>query len=64
MVYEAKMSFEPKIGNTYFLYQQKDEKWVVSMVAPTEWGRRGIPFESFIAEIRLLSDHTWEVVES
>jgi hypothetical protein len=64
MVYEAKMSFEPKIGYTYFLYQQKDEKWIVSMVAPLEWGRKGIPFESFIAEIRLLSDHTWEVVES
>lgn len=64
MVYEAKMSFEPKIGHTYFLYQQKDEKWVVSMVAPNEWGRKGIPFESFIAQIRLLSDHTWEIIES
>lgn len=63
MVYMATMSFEPKIGHSYFLYQREDEKWVVSMVGPNEWGRRGIPFESFIAKVRLLSDHTWEIIE-
>ena len=63
MVYLAEMRFEPKISHTYFLYERKDGKWLVSMVHPERWGRRGIPYEKFVAEIRLLSDHTWEVVE-
>lgn len=63
MVYLAKMSFEPKIAHSYYLYQKSDGTSVVSMVASNEWGRRGMPFEAFVAKITLLSDHTWEVVE-
>lgn len=54
------MSFKPLIGKTYHLYQRKDGKYVVSMVAPEEWGRRN-PLE-FKATVKLLSDHTWEIL--
>ena len=61
MVYMAKVSFEPKIGHSYFLYERANEDWQISMVSPEQWGRKGMPFEAFIAKITLLSDHTWDI---
>lgn len=63
MVYMAKVSFEPKIGHSYFLYERESEEWQISMVSPDEWGRSGMPFNAFVAKITLLSDHTWDVTE-
>jgi hypothetical protein len=31
------------------------------MVASDEWGR-SMPYERFVAEVKLLSDHTWEIL--
>lgn len=62
-LYEAKMSFKPLIGHTYHLYRQKDGSDVLSMVAPTEWGK-SIPFDAYVSTVRLLSDHTWDIIES
>jgi len=62
-IYLAKMSFEPKIGHSYFLYTKESGESVVSLVAPNEWGRRGMPFSEFVAKVRLLADHTWDVDE-
>jgi hypothetical protein len=62
-IYLAKMSFEPKIGHSYFLYTKESGESVVSLVAPNEWGRRGMPFSEFVAKVRLLADHTWDVEE-
>lgn len=62
-IYLAKMSFEPKIGHSYFLYTKEGGESVVSLVAPNEWGRRGMPFSEFVAKVRLLADHTWDVEE-
>jgi len=58
-IYLANMSIEPLIGKTYHLYQKKDGTNVLSMVAPSEWGK-SCPYE-FEATVKLLSDHTWEV---
>jgi len=60
MIYEAEMSFEPNISQLYYLYRRKNGTFVLSMVASHEWGRT-IPFEEYVAEARLLADHTWEV---
>ena len=59
----AEMNFEPLIGHTYFLYQKSEEKDVLSMIGPKEWGR-SMPFQSFLAEVELLPDHTWEIRDS
>jgi hypothetical protein len=61
-IYDATLGFEPLVGNTYFLYEKSDGKKLVSMVSPKEWGEK-IPFKRFIAEVRLLADHTWDIVE-
>ena len=59
-IYEAQMNFEPIIAHTYYLYEKSDGTDVVSMVSPSEWGRR-IPYAVCLAKVTLLSDHTWEV---
>src|SRR6478609_4250630 len=59
IVYEAKLSFAPVIGHNYFLYEEKEGIHLLSMVGPKEWGRKGMPYKSFVAEVKLLADHTW-----
>jgi hypothetical protein len=60
-IYHAEMNFEPLIGFTYHLYERKNGKYVLSMVAPREWGAK--PPYHFIATVELLSDHTWDIIE-
>ena len=59
-VYLAEVGFKPIINQTYHLYKKKNGKDVLSMVAPDEWGKNR-PY-TFQASLRMLSDHTWEVV--
>jgi len=62
-IYLSQMNFEPIIGQTYYLYEKESELDQLSMISPEEWGK-DLPFKSFIASVRLLSDHTWEVLEN
>jgi hypothetical protein len=57
-IYESKLNFKPQIGQTYHLYQQKNDSFLLSMIAPGEWGGNG-PFKAFISSVKLLADHTW-----
>lgn len=61
-IYRAKMSFEPLIGHVYYLYRKTDEADILSLIAPEEWGRSK-PFQAFVAAVKLLADHTWEVLQ-
>ena len=61
-IYEAQMGIDPIIGRTYHLYRKPEGgKHVMSMISPAEWGPR-IPYD-YIATIKLLADHTWDVLE-
>ncbi len=60
-IYKAEMNFKPLISHTYHLYTRKDGTEFLSMVGPNEWGRTS-PVE-FQATIKLLADHTWEILE-
>lgn len=60
-IYEAKLSFEPFVGGIYHLYEQNGDHKLM-MIGPTEWGRSKPPSLNFINTIRLLADHTWEIV--
>ena len=59
-IYMAKMSFEPLIGKTY---HREDGTDLLSLIGPKEWGRSK-PFKKFISSVKLLADHTWEVLEA
>jgi hypothetical protein len=58
MIYQANLSFKPNIGQLYYLYQKKNDEYMLSLVSPKEWGK-GMPFKKFIAAVKLLADHTW-----
>lgn len=60
IVYDAKMSFKPEIGHTYHLYLNNEDRYVLSMIGPNEWGRK-MSFKQFLNSVTLLADHTWEV---
>lgn len=59
MIYGARLSFKPNIGQTYYLYEKNDGSSMLSLVSPKEWGPNG-PFKKFIAAVQLLADHTWK----
>lgn len=63
IIYSAEIGFKPLIAHTYHLYQREDQTAILSMVGPNEWGRSGCPFPTFLATVKLLSDHTWEILE-
>ena len=54
MVWESKISFEPIVGKSYFLYNFAEEL-TLSLIAPNEWGRE----KDFIGEYILNSDNKW-----
>ena len=58
MIYNAKLSFKPNIGQVYYLYEKKDGDHMLSLVSPKEWGGAG-PFKKFVGAVKLLADHTW-----
>lgn len=61
-IYQADMGFDPLVAHTYHLYQKENESHFLSMVAPGEWGRSGSKHK-FVATVKLLADHTWEVIK-
>ncbi|MES2567870.1 MAG: DUF2452 domain-containing protein [Bacteroidota bacterium] len=60
-IYTAVMSFEPFVGNNYHLYK-KDDVYKLMLIGPDEWGTRVSHSLEFIGSVRLLSDHTWEIL--
>jgi hypothetical protein len=62
-IYTSDIGFDPVYNKDYYLYHRKNGSDVLSMISPEEWGR-SFPFEKFIAHVRLLTDHTWEIVKA
>ena len=54
LVYAAKFSFQPIVGETYHLYRNKSSEAFLSILAPSECN-----FEH-LGSFRLGSDHMWE----
>jgi Protein of unknown function (DUF2452) len=60
-VYMAEIRFDPLINHIYFLYEKECGQQLLSLIAPEQWGRSKKNY-TFIAEIRLLADHTWDII--
>lgn len=60
-IYQADLRFKPEIDTLYHLYQDKEKK-ILSMIGPKEWGKN-MPYEMYLATVKLLPDKTWEVIE-
>jgi hypothetical protein len=61
-IYNSQMNFEPVINHIYYLYEKEDNSMILSMIGPQEWGKE-LPFHKYLAAVKLLSDHTWEVLD-
>lgn len=61
-IYDADIPFQPLISHIYHLYRREEGKHVLSLIGPQDWGRSK-PIGTFIATVKMLSDHTWEVLE-
>ena len=56
LVYNAKFSFEPVIGEVYHLYRGEDGVNFLSLIGPQEWNRE------HIGTFKLNSDKKWIVI--
>lgn len=59
LIYNAKLSFKPEIGQVYYLYERNDDSHIISLISPKEWGP-SMPYKRFVAAVQLLADHTWK----
>lgn len=57
LVYEAEISFEPVVGETYHLYETRGRR-LLSMISPKEWPM------PHLASVRLNVDRQWQIVET
>ncbi len=62
-IYEAQISFEPEIGGEYYLYEREEGNNIISLIGPSEW-KNSKGFKRALAKIKLLSDHTWKIIEN
>jgi hypothetical protein len=58
LVYNAKFSFEPNIGETYYLYNNKKQESFLSIIAPNQCNFQ------HLGSFKLNSDKMWEKLES
>jgi hypothetical protein len=61
-IYAASIGFKPEINHVYHLYQKEGGEFTLSMIGPKEWGARGCKYEKFVNTVRLLADHTWDIL--
>ncbi len=57
LVYSSKFSFEPVVGETYFMYIGKDGKEFLSLISPKEWDLE------YIGTFLLNSQRKWVLLE-
>ncbi len=63
-IYMADMGFEPLVSHIYHLYKRvEDDKDVMMIIGPDEWGKNKRADLTFSASVRLMADHTWEIIE-
>lgn len=62
LIYNSEMRFDPIIGHVYNLYRKKEGNFILSMIDKDSWGK-SMPYEAHLAKVKLLSDHTWEILE-
>ena len=59
LIYGAKLSFKPEIGQVYHLYEKHDGSHLISLISAREWGD-AMPYKRYVAAVQLLADHTWK----
>lgn len=53
LIYNSKFSFEPVVGETYYLYMDSSKEYFLSLIHPDSWNK------DFIGEFILNSEGQW-----
>ena len=56
IIYESEFSFQPIIGEIYYLYQKENKSYWLSIVSPENWNKK------YIGSFKLLTNGKWEKV--
>ena len=59
-IYLADLSFEPIIGQVYHLYL-KEGIYKLMLIGPEDWGKLPATLE-YVGTVKMLGDHTWDVI--
>ncbi len=59
-IYLADLSFEPIIGQVYHLYI-KEEIYKLLLIGPEDWGKMPATLH-YVGTVKMLGDHTWDVI--
>ncbi len=57
IIYNAKYNFNPIVGKSYYLYQNKEDNTFLSIIEPDEWDMQNL------GTFRLLTNNTWEKIK-
>lgn len=60
-IYQSEMRFTPVIGQMYHLYEH-EAHFKLSLIGPDEWGSGKQPGK-FLASVKLLGDHSWDIIK-
>lgn len=60
-IYHAEIRFEPVIGMVYHLYENKGI-YKLMLIGPEQWSRNSAKDLKFVNTVKLLSDHTWQIL--
>lgn len=58
LVYNAKFSFEPVVGEVYHVYRNKQGKEFLSLISPNEWN------QEYVGTTMLNSDRKWVLFDT
>jgi hypothetical protein len=56
LIYSAKFSFEPIVGEIYHLYIKEDGTYFLSIISPKEWNKE------HVGTFQLNSDKKWVAI--
>jgi hypothetical protein len=59
-IYLADLAFEPIISQTYHLYL-KEGVYKLLLIGPEDWGKLPSTLE-YVGTVKMLGDHTWDVL--
>tara|TARA_B100000287_G_scaffold89470_1_gene81849 strand:+ start:140 stop:532 length:393 start_codon:yes stop_codon:yes gene_type:complete len=56
LVYEAEYSFQPLLGEEYFLYERENKNLFLSLIKPTEWDKK------YVGSFKLMNNGKWDKI--
>ena len=58
LIFNARYSFVPNVGQTYYLYRVAEEDYLLSLIEPTKWAKY-----EFVGAYKMASNDVWEPVD-